>query len=141
MIYEPWRGSVVIMNSQTNLLPRPNPSRVRYMGECFSIPTLSLSEAERRVYHNHAPPGRVVLSYLRHDRTSGSLRRFASDCRKISDFASWRHPGSLSRFAWEAAACRVTTGGRYPWSLQTVSLGIPHCKLIMNYALCIMHKK
>ena len=87
-----------------NPLSQPNPSRVRYMGECFSIPTLSLSEAERRVYHNHAPPGRVALSYLRHDRTSGSLRRFASD------FASWRHP----RFAWEAAACRVTTGGEIP---------------------------
>ena len=42
-----------------------------------SLSQPSLSEAERRVYHNHAPPGRVALSYLRHDRTSGSLLRVA----------------------------------------------------------------
>ena len=76
---QPWRGSGVIMTIRTNPLPQPNPSRVRYMGECFSIPTLSLSEAERRVYHNHAPPGRVALSSLRHDRASDSLHKFISD--------------------------------------------------------------
>ena len=31
-MYEPWRGSGVIMTVQTNSLPQPNPSRVRYRG-------------------------------------------------------------------------------------------------------------
>ena len=38
------------------------------MGECFSIPTLSLSEAERRVYHNWS-----LTEAPHHQRVSDTL--------------------------------------------------------------------
>ena len=54
-IYEPWRGSGVIMTVHANSLPQPNPSRVRYRGSSQWVTGLSLSEAEPGVYHNCSP--------------------------------------------------------------------------------------
>ena len=136
-MYEPWRGSGVIMTVQTNSLPQPNPSRVRYRGSSLWVTGLSLSEAEPGVYHNcspsrtahmcrisetahvqvhstdslhrftthiyhhnHAPPGRVTLLCLRHDRAFTFAPQVHLGCRGMPRHYRLWNPGLLGWVIW-----------------------------------------